>query len=228
MSWNMDIQYVNTGYPYNTSKSFMEYFEGLTYEHVNFIFSGVLMLKYLLSIYPPVNTNHYKMGPSEYAYHEIRRPMVSSSMTNKQTPAISSGWEGNANSGSRGHFAASLPNSHHKSLAWFFDHLDEDHLMDSSSTTGTDASGLVSDRKSLWAFRVDKIYLFGYSCGWDVLQDECKRTEERAYMSCGHTYHFECYRTKRMANCLVCGQELLSFLPTHIYAHRDKRKDWLC
>ncbi|KAL3718274.1 hypothetical protein ACJRO7_003418 [Eucalyptus globulus] len=121
MSWNMDIQYVNTGYPYNTSKIFMEYFEGLTYEHVNFIFYGVLMLKYLLeSIYPPMNTNHYKMGPSEYAYHEIRRPMVSSSMTNKQTPAVSSGWEGNANSGSRGHSVASLPNSHHKSLAWFF------------------------------------------------------------------------------------------------------------
>jgi len=40
------------------------------------------------------------------AYHEIIRPMVSSSMTNKQTPAVSSGWEGNANSGSRGHSAA--------------------------------------------------------------------------------------------------------------------------
>lgn len=63
------------------------------------------------------------------------------------------------------------------------------------------------------ASRVDKIYLFGYSCGWDVLQDECKRTEKRAYMNCGHTYHCECYRTKRMANCLVCGQEILSFLP---------------
>lgn len=32
--------YVNTNYPYNTAGSFMEYFEGLTYEHVNFIFSG--------------------------------------------------------------------------------------------------------------------------------------------------------------------------------------------
>lgn len=30
---------MNSGYPYSTA-SFMEYFEGLTYDHVNFIFSG--------------------------------------------------------------------------------------------------------------------------------------------------------------------------------------------
>lgn len=30
---------MNNGYPYSTA-SFMEYFEGLTYDHVNFIFSG--------------------------------------------------------------------------------------------------------------------------------------------------------------------------------------------
>lgn len=43
MSWNPHMEvhhYVNTSYPYNTAGSFMEYFEGLTYEHVNFIFSG--------------------------------------------------------------------------------------------------------------------------------------------------------------------------------------------
>lgn len=36
----MEVHYVNTSYPYNSAGSFMEYFEGLTYEHVNFIFSG--------------------------------------------------------------------------------------------------------------------------------------------------------------------------------------------
>lgn len=42
MSWNphMEVHYVNTSYPYSTAGSFMEYFEGLTYDHVNFIFSG--------------------------------------------------------------------------------------------------------------------------------------------------------------------------------------------
>lgn len=36
----MEVHYVNTSYPYSTAGSFMEYFEGLTYDHVNFIFSG--------------------------------------------------------------------------------------------------------------------------------------------------------------------------------------------
>lgn len=36
----MEVHYVNTSYPYSSAGSFMEYFEGLTYEHVNFIFSG--------------------------------------------------------------------------------------------------------------------------------------------------------------------------------------------
>lgn len=43
MSWNntqTEVHHVNTSYPYNTAGSFLEYFEGLTYEHVNFIFSG--------------------------------------------------------------------------------------------------------------------------------------------------------------------------------------------
>lgn len=42
MSWNphIEVHYYNTSYPYNSAGSFMEYFEGLTYEHVNFIFDG--------------------------------------------------------------------------------------------------------------------------------------------------------------------------------------------
>lgn len=41
MSWNSNIEVhcMTNGYPYSTA-SFMEYFEGLTYDHVNFIFSG--------------------------------------------------------------------------------------------------------------------------------------------------------------------------------------------
>lgn len=36
----MELHYNTISYPYNTAGSFIEYFEGLTYEHVNFIFSG--------------------------------------------------------------------------------------------------------------------------------------------------------------------------------------------
>lgn len=42
MSWNpqMEFHYNDISYPYNTAGSFIEYFEGLTYQHANFIFSG--------------------------------------------------------------------------------------------------------------------------------------------------------------------------------------------
>jgi len=36
----MDGHYMNASYPYNSAGSFIEYFEGLTYDHVNFIFNG--------------------------------------------------------------------------------------------------------------------------------------------------------------------------------------------
>jgi len=42
MSWNpcMEVRYNNISYPYSAAGTFIEYVEGLTYEHVNFIFSG--------------------------------------------------------------------------------------------------------------------------------------------------------------------------------------------
>jgi len=36
----MEVRHNNICYPYSSAGSFIEYVEGLTYEHVNFIFSG--------------------------------------------------------------------------------------------------------------------------------------------------------------------------------------------
>lgn len=42
MSWNpqLEFQFANSGFPYCTTGSIMDFFEGFTYEHVNFIFAG--------------------------------------------------------------------------------------------------------------------------------------------------------------------------------------------
>jgi len=42
MSWNlqMDSHYGGSSTPYNSTGSFMDFFAGLTYDHVNFIFAG--------------------------------------------------------------------------------------------------------------------------------------------------------------------------------------------
>ncbi|KAM1041080.1 hypothetical protein TB1_029644 [Malus domestica] len=124
MSWNphMEVHYTYTNCPYSSAGSFMEYFEGLTYEHVNFIFSGDSHAQE--SAYPTMNTNYYKFGLSEpgnitsyydlgfgHAYEingpdprsgEQRRHLQSAStMTNEQNVAVNSEWEGNVNTSTR-------------------------------------------------------------------------------------------------------------------------------
>ncbi|XP_043816423.1 E3 ubiquitin-protein ligase BIG BROTHER-like [Manihot esculenta] len=121
MSWNpyMEAHYMNTSYPYNSAGSFMEYFEGLTYEHVNFIFDGASQIQE--SVYPSMNANLYKFSLSQsgsslyydhshaYEIHALgpqiddyRRPLENSStMTNVPTAAVSAEREGNENMGAQ-------------------------------------------------------------------------------------------------------------------------------
>jgi E3 ubiquitin-protein ligase BIG BROTHER-like protein len=35
-SRQMELHYINTGYPYTMTESFMDFFEGLTYAHADF------------------------------------------------------------------------------------------------------------------------------------------------------------------------------------------------
>ncbi|KAI7991686.1 E3 ubiquitin-protein ligase BIG BROTHER [Camellia lanceoleosa] len=44
MSWNpqTEVNYANATFPYNSAGSFINFFEGLAYEHVNFIFADSL------------------------------------------------------------------------------------------------------------------------------------------------------------------------------------------
>ncbi|RDY01495.1 E3 ubiquitin ligase BIG BROTHER, partial [Mucuna pruriens] len=106
MSWNPHIEghYNNTSYPYSTAGSFIEYVEGLTYEHVNFIFSGPSHAQE--SSYPST-TSFYKSGLSEreiISYYrdshgygvnhhqpsmdEYRRPSENSATTNEHMPSV--------------------------------------------------------------------------------------------------------------------------------------------
>ncbi|KAF8009190.1 hypothetical protein BT93_J0239 [Corymbia citriodora subsp. variegata] len=239
MSWNMDVQYVNNAYPYNTSGSFMEYFEGLTYEHVNFIFSGASHAQE--SLYSPVNTNYYKMGSSEYgsnysyydyghsyevdghgqAYHEIRRPMVSPSMTNEQTTAVSSGWEGNANGGSRDRSAA-CPRRHHSSqdyqVVWQ-DNIDPDNmtyeeLLELGETVGTQSRGLSQEQISVLPISKYKRGFFSRRRSRDercvICQMEYKRGDRRMTLPCKHMYHASCGAKWLSINkaCPICYTEV--------------------
>ncbi|CAB4278235.1 unnamed protein product [Prunus armeniaca] len=178
MSWNphMEVHYTYTGCPYSTAGSFMEYFEGLTYEHVNFIFSGDSHAQE--SAYPTMNTNYYKFGLSEpgntsyydlgfgHAYElndpdprggEQRRLLQSSSTTtNEQHVAVNSEWEGNANTSTRDN-PIECPrrnqNSQDYQVIWQ-DNIDPDsmtyeELLELGEAVGTQSRGLSQDQISL-------------------------------------------------------------------------------
>ncbi|CAN6560472.1 unnamed protein product [Malus baccata var. baccata] len=179
MSWNphMEVHYTYTNCPYSSAGSFMEYFEGLTYEHVNFIFSGDSHAQE--SAYPTMNTNYYKFGLSEpgnitsyydlgfgHAYEingpdprsgEQRRHLQSAStMTNEQNVAVNSEWEGNVNTSTR-HNPRECPRRHQNSddyqVIWQ-DNIDPDimsyeELLELGETVGTQNRGLSQDQISL-------------------------------------------------------------------------------
>lgn len=85
MNWNphLEAHHLSTSYPYNSAGSFMEYVEGLTYDHVNFIFDGATHVQE--NIYP-LNASYYKFGLSDagsfsyynhghvYSFHDQQQP----------------------------------------------------------------------------------------------------------------------------------------------------------
>lgn len=38
----VEVHYINTGFPYTVTESFMDLFEGLTYTHTDFALAGAL------------------------------------------------------------------------------------------------------------------------------------------------------------------------------------------
>ncbi|KAM6596735.1 hypothetical protein CsatA_007259 [Cannabis sativa] len=223
MSWNpnMEVHYVNSSYPYNSAGSFMEYFEGLTYEHVNFIFSGASHAQE--SIYPPPSTSFYKFGLSEpgsgfyygvgnaYEVHdydhrndEYRRPSENSStVTNEHTAAANSGWEGNTNVNRRDNpveCPRRHPGSHDYQVVWQ-DNIDPDNmtyeeLLELGEVVGTQNRGLSLEQIALLPVSKYKCSFFSRKKSRDercvICQMEYKRGNRRMTLPCKHVYHASC------------------------------------
>ncbi|CAK9188214.1 unnamed protein product [Ilex paraguariensis] len=63
--------------PYRSTGNFMDFFEGLTYEHVNFIFADPSYAQE--SAYPSMNTSLYKFGlsePGSFSYYDYGHAYV--------------------------------------------------------------------------------------------------------------------------------------------------------
>ncbi|XVE78870.1 hypothetical protein DITRI_Ditri14bG0012900 [Diplodiscus trichospermus] len=225
MSWNphMEVQYLNGSYPYNSAGSFMEYFEGLTYQHVNFIFDGASHVQE--SVYPSMTTNFYKFGSSdsgnisyydqghsyevsnqELCIDEYRRASEnSSSINNEHTVAMNMEWEGNTNTTSR-EIPIDCPRRQHDAhdyqVIWQ-DNVDPDsmtyeELLELGETVGTQSRGLSQELISLLPVSKYKCSLFSRKKSRNercvICQMEYKRGERRITLPCKHVYHAGCGR----------------------------------
>ncbi|KAK6235613.1 hypothetical protein SCA6_010950 [Theobroma cacao] len=223
MSWNphMEVQYINSSYPYNSAGSFMEYFEGLTYQHVNFIFDGASHVQE--SVYPSMTSSFYKFGLSdsgnisyydhghnyEVNNHELcvdeyrRASENSSSMSNEQTAAMNMEWEGNVNTMSREN-PVDCPRRQHNGLDYqvvWQDSVDPDNmtyeeLLELGETVGTQSRGLSQELISLLPVSKYKCSLFSRKKSRNercvICQMEYKRGERRITLPCKHVYHAGC------------------------------------
>ncbi|XP_022754060.1 E3 ubiquitin ligase BIG BROTHER-like isoform X2 [Durio zibethinus] len=235
MSWNpyMEVQYINSSYPYNSAGSFMEYFEGLTYQHVNFIFDGASHVQE--SVYPSMTTSFYKFGLSdsgntsyydhghsyevsnyELGVDEYRRASENSSSTsNEQTAAINMEWEGNANATSgprRQH------NAHDYQAIWQDgvdpDNMTYEELLELGETVGTQSRGLSQELISLLPVSKYKCSLFSRKKSRNercvICQMEYKRGERQITLPCKHVYHSGCGNRWLSINkaCPICYTEV--------------------
>ncbi|XVF47408.1 hypothetical protein PTKIN_Ptkin03bG0106800 [Pterospermum kingtungense] len=210
MSWNphMEVQYINSSYPYSTAGSFMEYFEGLTYQHVNFIFDGASHVQEI--VYPSMTTSFYKRASENF-----------SSMSNEQTPSMNMEWEGNANTNSREN-PVDCPrrqhNAHDYQVVWQ-DNVDPDsmtyeELLELGETVGTQSRGLSQELISLLPVSKYKCSLFSRKKSRNdrcvICQMEYKRGERRITLPCKHVYHAGCGTRWLSINkaCPICYTEV--------------------
>ncbi|XP_011037818.1 PREDICTED: E3 ubiquitin ligase BIG BROTHER-like isoform X2 [Populus euphratica] len=176
MNWNthMEGHYMNPSYPYNSAGSFIEYFEGLTYDHVNFIFNGGSHAQDI--VYPSTNANFYKFGISPpgrtsyydpthiYEFHdnglrneEYGRPLENSSTTtNEQISRVNTEGEVNENRTSHDDPVECLRRHHNVQdyQAIWQDNVDLDsmtyeELLELGETVGTQNRGLSQELISL-------------------------------------------------------------------------------
>ncbi|XP_038880080.1 E3 ubiquitin-protein ligase BIG BROTHER-like isoform X2 [Benincasa hispida] len=240
MSWNntqTEVHHVNTNYPYNTAGSFLEYFEGLTYEHVNFIFSGASHSQE--NVYPPLNSNFYKFGfsdfgspayynqPQAYRMHdhepiiyEHRRLESSATQPNLQS-TINPEFEEITNTIAFDNHVE-CPRRHHNShdfqVVWQ-DNVDPDNmtyeeLLELGETVGTQSRGLSQELIALLPISKYKYSFFsrkksrGERCV--ICQMEYKRGDRRITLPCKHIYHAGCGTKWLSINkaCPICYTEV--------------------
>jgi len=217
----MELQYANTTFPYNSAGSFINFFEGLAYEHVNFIFADALHAQE--SLYPSMHMSMYKFGLSEPGsvsyYDQSYAPMVNdhslgvdgysrhldstSTMSDEQTAAVHTDWEENLSTNEHAD-SEECPQSHHNArdnqVIWQ-DNVDPDQmtyeeLLELGEAVGSQSRGLPQNLISLLPISKFKRSLFSRKKSRNercvICQMEYKRRDRQMTLPCKHVYHADC------------------------------------
>lgn len=218
----MDSHYVGNGAPYNSTESFMDFFAGLTYDHVNFIFSGSSSMQD--NTYSPVSTGYYKFGysdPGATQYYSNNQPYevydhmacldeysgrhaeFPSTMTSERTTATNQQSERTSNRDANT-TQRDCPRSQHNSQdyqAVWQDNVDPDNmtyeeLLELGEAVGTHSRGLSQEQISLLPVSKFKCcFLFRKKSRSErcvICQMEYRRGDRLITLPCKHKYHVGC------------------------------------
>ncbi|XP_051118914.1 E3 ubiquitin-protein ligase BIG BROTHER-like isoform X2 [Andrographis paniculata] len=189
MSWNppMEVHYQNHPTPYNSIGSFVDFFGGLTYDHVNYIFADANYIQENgYNAYPATNTSLYKFAVSEpgsFSYYEYgngyvvdnhipgreeysEHPQNTSVVADDQAAVSNVHQEGNSVSTSHAHLVE-CPRNHQDArdteVVWQ-DSIDPDNmtyeeLLELGEAVGTQSRGLSQDQ-------IDLLPISKFKCGF--------------------------------------------------------------
>nr|XP_043637439.1 E3 ubiquitin-protein ligase BIG BROTHER-like [Erigeron canadensis]XP_043637447.1 E3 ubiquitin-protein ligase BIG BROTHER-like [Erigeron canadensis] len=238
MNWQLQPEF---DLYYSLSRSFMDFFEGFTYDHVNFIFSDVTYPQE--STYSTMNTNPYKFAYSEpgsfsyyhsycdaYAINEetygdngfTRQQENTSTMANERSTAVHAQQSSHAD-------PADCPQSNHNSadfqVVWE-DNVDPDNmtyeeLLELGEVVGSQSRGLSPEAISLLPVSKFKCSYFWRKKSKNercvICQMEYKRGERQIILPCKHIYHAGCGSQWLGINkaCPICYKEVLVNAPKH-------------
>ncbi|KAG2668642.1 hypothetical protein I3843_14G001200 [Carya illinoinensis] len=230
----MEVHYINTGFPYTVTESFMDFFEGLAHVPINYGHS--LPIHDQESAYWSTNMSSYKFGlsgpgSSYYGPYEVNEhlPRTEVSMSVWEYPSTMNQEHAFADSQSEGDAIMgvdSIPEecypTHHNSnssqVTWQ-DSVDPDNmtyeeLLDLGEAVGTQSRGLSQELISLLPTSKYKFKNFfstkksGERCV--ICQMRYKRGDRQIKLPCKHAYHSVCITRWLSINkiCPVCNAEV--------------------
>lgn len=234
----MEGPYATHGTPYSSSGSFMDFFEGLTYEHVNFIFADPPYAQE--STYPSINASAYKFGLSEPGSHsyydycptysvgdhtpgndEYGRNLENFPRMANERTSVQRQQEGLSHANSHA-TPVECPRSHHNShdfqVIWQ-DYVDPDNmtyeeLLELGESVGTQSRGLSQEIISLLPISKFKCSFFSRKKSRHercvICQMEYKRGNRQITLPCKHVYHAGCGSRWLSINkaCPICYKDV--------------------